>query len=271
MPVWDISAMASDSNTSGALAGPWGVTAKPNGLRVYTADRNTSVYQYDATTSLDLTSLSAAGNFNASAQVKVCNDVEFNDDGTKMYILDQGNGLANSRRVWQYTLSTAYDVTSASYASKSLIVDAQSTGPQHINFSPDGSKLYMAAGNPATVFRYDLSTPWDVSTATFTSSFTTALGIAGGVFLRDDGTRMWVHQTTGGVLQQYDLSTPWDETTATTGPTFGFNPYDTSPRDIYINPTGEKLVMVGTANGQAWRFTLGVAGGGLVVGFITMS
>lgn len=266
--------MAYDANASTPLSGSWGITGRPDGLRIVVADRGTTVWQYDMPTSLDLANVSAAGSYNASAQVKTCNDVDFNDDGTKGYILDQGNGLANSRRVWQYALSNAYDWSSGvTYASKSLILDAQATSPQHITLSSDGSHLYMTAGNPMVVFQYDLSTPWDLSTATYSGkSFTTSLGIAGGVFLKPDGTRMWLHETLGGVLDEYDLSSAFDVSTASyNGNNFGFNVQDTSPRDIWILPTGEKLIMIGTASGSAWRFKLGsLRPTGLIVGRVAL-
>ena len=54
--------------------------------------------------------------------------VAFSSDGTKMYIMDNSN-LA----VYQYTLSTAWNVSTASYASLSISVSSQSSHPTRSN------------------------------------------------------------------------------------------------------------------------------------------
>jgi len=64
-----------------------------------------------------------------------------------MYVLDLG------KDVYQYALSTAWDVTSASYESKFLSTSAQVSTPLNSFFKPDGEEFYVV-DNSDTIFQY---------------------------------------------------------------------------------------------------------------------
>ena len=69
-----------------------------------------------------------------------------------MYIMGNTNDS-----VYQYTLSTAWDVSTASYASKSFSVGSQETSPSGVKFSSDGTKMYVVGMQNDTVYKYTLS------------------------------------------------------------------------------------------------------------------
>ena len=75
--------------------------------------------------------------------------VTFNADGTKMFAI----GTTNDS-VYAYTLSTAFDVSTASYDSVSFSVASQELTPRGIVFKTDGSKLYVLGDTADTVFQY---------------------------------------------------------------------------------------------------------------------
>ena len=77
--------------------------------------------------------------------------VTFSSDGTKMYILDY-----NSQTVYQYTLSTAWNVSTAVYASLSISVSGQSSNPFGVAFSSDGTKMYILDYVSQTVYQYTM-------------------------------------------------------------------------------------------------------------------
>ena len=89
----------------------------------------------------------------------------FSSDGTKAYVV----GTA-SDTVYQYTLTTAWDISTGSYASKSMSVAAQETAPRGLAFSSDGTKAYVV-GTGAIIYRYTLSTAWDISTGSYLNIF----------------------------------------------------------------------------------------------------
>ena len=82
-----------------------------------------------------------------------------------MYIV----GMTNDN-VFQYTLGTAWDLSTASYASLCVSVGAQETTPRALAFSSDGTKMYVGGNINDTIYQYTLGTAWNVSTATYAST-----------------------------------------------------------------------------------------------------
>ena len=70
----------------------------------------------------------------------------------------------------EYTLSTGFDVSTASYDSN-FSVASQDGGPQGIAFNTDGTKMFIGGKDNGKVFEYTLSTGFDVSTASFVDGF----------------------------------------------------------------------------------------------------
>ena len=111
------------------------------------------------------------------------NGVDFNNDGTKMFIVFQGPEAGTTYSiVEEYNLSTPFNVSTASYAGDSEIcsLDTGDTtfGPKDrvydIDFSRDGMKLLVARGGSGSanaeddrVFMFNLTSPFDVSTCSF--------------------------------------------------------------------------------------------------------
>lgn len=134
---------------------------KDTGTTMYTYNGSGGgvIVQYTLGTAYDTSStFTSAGTYNANAEVgSVVYSVFIKPDGTKMY-------LNNSTNIYQYTLGTPWDITTASYDSKTSAVSNPAGAP--ITLSPDGTKLYLPSGTYLTLSQYTLSTPWDISTAT---------------------------------------------------------------------------------------------------------
>ena len=140
------------------------------------------------------------------------NGLHFKPDGTKMYVSE-----GDSDSIYQYTLSTAWDLSTASYDSVSFSVASQTVNPREIHFKSDGTKMYIASTNPDEVFQYTLSTAWDLSTASYDSvsfSVSSEEGLPWGLHFKTDGTKMYVSGASSDSIYQYTLSTAWDLSTA---------------------------------------------------------
>jgi len=61
-----------------------------------------------------------------------------------------------NKRIYEYDLSTAWDVTTASFLQSKLII-TQDTSPNGIFFRQDGLKMYMAGDTNNRVYEYDLT------------------------------------------------------------------------------------------------------------------
>ena len=90
---------------------------------------------------------------------------ESGDSGLKMYIVgNQGDDII------QYTLATAWDVSSASFVDSFSIV-GQDDKPSGVAFSKSGEKMFIVGNDGDDVNEYTLATAWDVSSASFVDSF----------------------------------------------------------------------------------------------------
>jgi DNA-binding beta-propeller fold protein YncE len=131
--------------------------------------------------------------------------VFFKSDGTKMYIIG-----ASTDSVWSYTLSTAWDISTASWdapANAYFYVGAQESNPQGVFFKSNGTKMYIVGLTTRTVYEYNLSTAWNISTASYLQNFSVvAQGIGPqGIFFKDDGTKMYIIDNIKDAVLSYDL------------------------------------------------------------------
>ena len=186
------------------------------------------------------------------------NDIFIKPDGTSMYIIGDANNT-----VYQYTLSTAWDVSTASYASKSFSVGSQHSFPHGIHFKSDGTKMYMVA-NDSVVYQYSLSTAWDVSTASYDSvSYSNAsqASSARAIRFKSDGTKLYVLTDPGATttIWQHSLSTAWDLSTASyDSVSLVISSQDANPEGMDFNDDGTKLYVVGYHN-EIREWTLSTA------------
>jgi hypothetical protein len=90
---------------------------------------------------------------------------------------------------------------------QSLSVAAQDIGPGSIFFKPDGPKMYMTGIENLSIYEYDLSTPWNVTTAVFLQSLFVRPLITspGGLFFRDTGLQMYLVDFRQASIIEYNL------------------------------------------------------------------
>lgn len=184
--------------------------------------------------------------------------VGFDSTGTTMIV--GGGGSSGSNSVYQYTLSTAWDVSTASYASKAFNAEVNGEGnPTNYYFKADGTKFYMVGIDTDRVYEFDMSTAWDLSTASYTTNqnFNPSLGNLQGVAFKSDGTKMYLVAQTGYTIHQYSLSTAWDVTTASADSvTFAAG---TAKVGMWFNPTGTLLWMANLNPDEVIEYNLSTA------------
>ena len=113
----------------------------------------------------------------------------------------------------EYTLSTTWDVTTASYL-QNFSVAAQEATPQGIFFKPDGTKMYILGNSGDDVNEYTLSTTWDVTSASYLQNFSVSAQETNptGVFFKPDGLKMYVIGSAGDAVWQYSTGSAGDAT-----------------------------------------------------------
>jgi len=187
--------LATNSQTSS----PTGMCFSPDGYNLYVVCRGTDkVHQYGLTTAYDLSTASFANkDVSVSSQEGFPAEVRFNDDGTRMFVVGWSSDYVN-----QYDLTTAYDVSTASYNNVRFSVSSQETYPQALHFNNIGTKMYISGTSSDDIWEYDLSTGFDVSTASYNSVKSPGTSVAynpHGIFVNSDGTKFFVMDDDGPI------------------------------------------------------------------------
>jgi DNA-binding beta-propeller fold protein YncE len=124
------------------------------------------VFEYVLSAAWDLSTASYnSSSFYIGGQESEIFGHTFSIDGTKMYIVG-----FSADTIYQYTLSTAFDLSSASFSSKSYGVGFIISEPTDIAFNENGTKMFVSGRTPDSVHQFALSTAWDVSTASYDSA-----------------------------------------------------------------------------------------------------
>ena len=110
----------------------------------------------------------------SEADIDSLNGVTFNNDGTKMYLND---GFRNTTDITQVNLSTPFDPSSGTFAFTLNTEDIPDLTAGRftfeIAFDDDGTRLYISeglnnsTGIPTFIYVYKLSTPFELSSATY--------------------------------------------------------------------------------------------------------
>ena len=186
-----------------------------DGTKMYISyyDANNSNFvppeQFDLSTPWDLsTAVPRAKKLYLGDQETAPHGIYVKPDGIKFYIIGSTGDDVN-----EYNMSTPFDVSTGVF-SQNFSVGAQETTPYGIEFKPDGTKMYVTGSTGDDVNEYDLSTPWDVSTASFVQSKGTGDSNQYGLTFTSDGAKMYTSGATLDRIREWDLSTPWDVSTA---------------------------------------------------------
>ena len=203
---------AQSQTSSNTIAG---VSLKTDETKMYLLTTSDVIYQYSLTAGDLSTASYDSKSFNMAGESDIKEDLWISNDGTRLFVC--GRSLDTVR---SYTMSSAWDISTASYDSKSLDVSGKETAPRSLALDPDGNYVYVAGTQNADVHQYTLSTPFDLATASFTRTFDTSgesLGQPMGMVFKHDGATMLLTDGDNNGIQEYTLSTEWDISTASAG------------------------------------------------------
>jgi len=193
--------------------------------------------------------------FSVADQETFPSSVFFKPDGTKMYILGQ---LVDD--ITEYDLSTAWDITTSVF-NQIFSVAAREVTPTGLFFKPDGTKMYVTGSSGDDVNEYDLSTAWDISTASYAQVFSVATQETNpqGIFFKHDGTVMYILGASGDDVNQYSLSTPWRIVSASFVQSFSVSAQDNTPQGIFFKPEGTVMYVLGAQGNDVNEYSLSTA------------
>jgi len=162
---------------------------------------NPALKEWDMGYNRPIFDLTEGGSYSTNPGVS---GMTFKPDGTMMFAVFQGDD-----RVWQYDLSTPWDITTAvrrTGTGDELWLGATNNSPRALSFSPDGGSLFVLnVSSTNRIERHDLTTNWDLSTAS--ASFSSTLSVADSsptaFCFNSDGSKCYVVGNNNGTVYTY--------------------------------------------------------------------
>jgi len=201
--------------------------------------------------------------FDVSDQDGTPSDLFIKPDGQTMYVVGE-----TSEKIFQYSLSTAWDLNSALATGLSLNVSSEDGRPTGMAFSSDGATLFVSGADNHRIYQYDLSIPWTLSSAVYSSAsldFSLRDNHPRGVFVGSDGTEMFVIALEASdSVYRYTLSTAWDLSTASYIDSVTLSSPATSTVEgngagLFFKPDGTKLYVVVDFHSSVYQYSLSTA------------
>lgn len=203
-------------------------------------------------------------------------DFRFSPDGTKLIAYDD-----SGPRLYEYSLSTAFDLNTISYSGRSAFVsDIQGNSIEGFEISSDGLKAYVLDAFTSSdidyVREYDLASAFNLSSLTYVQRYNVSREQPRYIRLSPDGTKMYVADYSEDI-EQYTLNTPYSLSSVSLNGRVDFtSEVGLNMSGFTFSDAGAKLYVTGT-NG-VFRYSLstpydaltatydGVSGTGVGVG-----
>ena len=200
----------------------------------------------------DAFALSSSGSTSANHD-PVPSDVAFNSDGTKMFVLEPWT----LKHVHEYSLSSAYDVTTATDSGNSFSISGEfgTSNARGLSFNSDGTKMFVS-GLTTRIYEYPLSSAFDITTAGSPSYGSFSANSFGFTF-NSDGTKIFT--VTGTTVYEYPLSSAFDITTAGSSTTFSVSSQTSSLSDIYFKSDGTRMFVSSANDDSIFSYSLSSA------------
>ena len=246
-------------------ANPRGITFNNDGTKMFiVGTTGDDVNEYTVSTGFDLTSTVTFVDSFAVTQCPNPTAVKFNTNGTKMFVTGVGNS-----NVHEYALTTGFDVSTSSFT-QTLVTSGKDDDNFGLDFNNDGTKMYITGNQNDKIYEYNLSSAFDISTATFNQElYVGNIDIEPfGIEWSPDGHRLFIVGTRGNGVDEFRCQTAFDISTATH---IGFLHTGGNPSGIHISPDGTKMFIVGNSTDVIKQYALSVpysvaaAGSGLVI------
>jgi hypothetical protein len=187
------------------------VATNNDGTRLYAIDtQDETLGQFDLSTAFDISTASNLQTKSLSGNTGgFLRGLVWNDTGSQFYVVGNSNTT-----IYQYTCSTDFDITGASFDSSAGIgsEDGDPTGAWWRD--DDGSNFYLVGKGGDSVYQYDAPTAFDIGSISFTQSFDVSAQTTGPLDLIFNDTGDEMHVVDGSTVYKYLLSTAWDISTA---------------------------------------------------------
>ena len=189
-----------------------------NGTAIFVLDTKATetIDKYSLTTAYDISTCSlVAGSpqdFGGGMEMR---SFAFSNDGNKIFIFDQ-DGNSNKHSIKQYSLSNSFDLSNPTliteYKGHNNDLNSIEDHAQGLEFSSDGTKMFITGSDEETILAFSLSNPFDLTTTvTYDGEhIVTDVEQLGAITFSADGSKMfvadWNNSDDDRGVYQYDLT-----------------------------------------------------------------
>lgn len=246
-------------SVSSQVVTPSSLFFNSDGTKSYVLDQNggRDVNEYSLSSPWDLSTAVYSSSFSVSSREFLPTALFFKPDGTKMYVTGAFNLNVN-----EYDLSTPWSISSAVYVRAFTNLYMREQGPQGLFISTDGSKMYVVGSQSDSVITYNLTTPWDVSSAVYVSNFyvSTQDTSPSDISFSSDGKSMYISGKSSSSIHRYSLETAWNLSSTSYAESLSVVSQDASPSGVFVTPDDSKIYVLGESTYRIYQydFSLGV-------------
>lgn len=229
----------------------------PDGSNLYVVDGNVSsnVYAYKLTTPWNIsTARHYSGNvFSVSNLQSNVSGLYFKDDGNSIYI----SGISNSN-IHEYSLSTAWDIKTATYKSNIATQDNAITA---MSISPSGEYLYAMGDTSDSLELYYLPNTWTLSNAYFSNSNLNIKTTSGyqesncsGLYVQLGASNLYTIGRSQNYIYQYNISKQARLDSAILYNYKNLSNSNTTFNDLFFKSDGSRMYVSGNSNATGYIF-----------------
>jgi DNA-binding beta-propeller fold protein YncE len=176
------------------------------GTKLYVLDYGSDeIYEFNLAAPYDVSTATFGQQKDTQPQSLYPFSMAFSTDGSKMYVVEFLN-----EDIIEFTLSTPFDISTVSHT-HTLSISAVDALPYSLKFTPDGTKMFLLGQQRDAISQYSLSTPFDLSTASYDGNSERFSVInqdnqAASMAFNADGTKLFVMGRAGDDINEYDLT-----------------------------------------------------------------
>ena len=246
-------------NRSVATSGTRGTTFRADGRRMYVVGRvSENIIEYHLSTPWDVSTASYVRELDISpemgssgTQFSVAHGLYIRQsDGLKLWVL-------NRTEIWEYTLSTPWDISSASQSAfKNL--NTNLVRGHGVYFRSNGTRMYIDDRVVEVVFQYNLSTAWDISTANLDYALDISDQQEGvrGLQLNPSGNRLYLNDTVRQRVLEYHLPNQHDLRSGSFIGSYTVRFQSDDPRNISFNSDFDEFYISDATDNRVYQYRI---------------
>ncbi|MCC5943249.1 MAG: Ig-like domain-containing protein [Balneolaceae bacterium] len=231
----------------------------PDGTRFYVLGRlSLNIAEYELTDPWDISTanyvreLDISGEMGTAVQEDPVPNGMFirKSDGLMLWVI-------NRTEIWEYTLSTPWDISSATQTGYRDLSNLLIRG-HDIDFKPDGRVLYVDDRFFEAVFQFDLSDEWDISTLSLDYIFDISdqQEEVRGIQLNMEGSRMYLMDTIRQEILEYTISESYNLRSASFIGSYDVSDQAFEPRGLTFTPDLSMFYVTEAIENRVYQYVM---------------